>query len=601
MISDPNPQPNDVVIIQRDFTNSFYGEVHISGSNRIIYIDNSGLVNADDSASFYALFPPVGVGSGGSGGSSVSSSWASSSISTSYSPYALTSSYAFTASVQTSWEMSSSYASSSTWAESASFSDKSISASYAPQTIQTTVASASWVSASVKVTTADTASYISSSNVVGTVMSASFAQSSSWAPSIIVTSVPSASWASQSLSASYAPSSGGGGTSLTTGSTYPITASWANYSLTASAFSSITGSNLLYLYCDDGNTYPVTLTNYSGSVIFSIGQTPVSGTNNFLSVITSISSASYASSASNALTAISASYAPFTSSAVIYTASNSSTRLALSSIATVGNLCFQTDNHQAYMYVSCSLTSSNPWKHMGGYPITQTEDKFGGISTSSLVLWLRAEDLTASYTDGQKVGTWIDKSVTASPATQGNATYQPTFRLKGGANGYPRAEFYSNAGSYMSLPQVRTCGTNCSLFVVFRSAMTNNGTAQTFFCNSGANTQYLTLVPSSNNMFIYVGGPGAQYSPYLLRNFDIYTLMWITFISGVPYFGQNDRSLGNTSGGYPSLDIDTFGTLVTGGPQPIWGDVLEVAVFNTAQTGSNLTAIQNYFMYKYNL
>ena len=42
----------------------------------------------------------------------------------------------------------------------------------------------------------------------------------------------SSSFATTALSASYAP--GGGGTSLITGSTYPITASWSNYALTAS-------------------------------------------------------------------------------------------------------------------------------------------------------------------------------------------------------------------------------------------------------------------------------------------------------------------------------------------------------------------------------
>jgi hypothetical protein len=41
-----------------------------------------------------------------------------------------------------------------------------------------------------------------------------------------------ASWAINALSASYAP--GGGGTSLTTGSTYPITSSWSNYSFSSS-------------------------------------------------------------------------------------------------------------------------------------------------------------------------------------------------------------------------------------------------------------------------------------------------------------------------------------------------------------------------------
>lgn len=90
-ISNPNPQPYDVVIFQRDDTNTFWGETHISGTNLIFYIDSNGHVNADYSASFYSLFPPSGSGGGGSGGTTlvtgalyyITSSWA---ISASWAP-----------------------------------------------------------------------------------------------------------------------------------------------------------------------------------------------------------------------------------------------------------------------------------------------------------------------------------------------------------------------------------------------------------------------------------------------------------------------------------------------------------------------------------
>ena len=81
-IANTNPNAKDVVILQRDDTNSQYNETHISASSAIIYLDSDGHVNVDDSSSFYALFPPPGgISSGGS------ASWASSSI------YSLTASY----------------------------------------------------------------------------------------------------------------------------------------------------------------------------------------------------------------------------------------------------------------------------------------------------------------------------------------------------------------------------------------------------------------------------------------------------------------------------------------------------------------------------
>ncbi len=83
--------------------------------------------------------------------------------------------------------------------------------------------------------------YQLSSSYASSSLSSSYALSASYSPQ--VTTVPSASWASSSISSSYALTAsyslngGSGGTSLTTGSTYPITSSWSNNSLTASYFS----------------------------------------------------------------------------------------------------------------------------------------------------------------------------------------------------------------------------------------------------------------------------------------------------------------------------------------------------------------------------
>jgi hypothetical protein len=91
-ISNTNPQPKDVVILQRDATNTYYGETHISASEVILHIDEFGNLNADKSASFYALYPPPTVVAASAVSSSwasaslvsISSSWASQSLSTSF-------------------------------------------------------------------------------------------------------------------------------------------------------------------------------------------------------------------------------------------------------------------------------------------------------------------------------------------------------------------------------------------------------------------------------------------------------------------------------------------------------------------------------------
>ena len=155
---------------------------------------------------------------------------------------------------------------------SASWASQSLSASYVPnlypQVTPTTIASASWVSASVKITTSDTASYITASNIVGTVVSASYV------PNLYPQTVRvSSSWASASLSSSYSTTAsfslnGGSGTTLTTGSTYPITASWANNSVFTISASFSNTSSYLSLY-DAGLASWVIITSNNGILTIS--------------------------------------------------------------------------------------------------------------------------------------------------------------------------------------------------------------------------------------------------------------------------------------------------------------------------------------------
>lgn len=151
----------------------------------------------------------------------------SASLSTSAS-YALSASFASNAG--TSLITGSTYFITSSWSNnsvSSSYSNISISSSFATTSTSTTSASYSLSSSySTTATNATSASYsLTSSYSVNssTAISSSFASTASYNLNSI-----SSSYA---LTASYAMN---GGTSLTTGSTYPITSSWSNFALTAS-------------------------------------------------------------------------------------------------------------------------------------------------------------------------------------------------------------------------------------------------------------------------------------------------------------------------------------------------------------------------------
>jgi hypothetical protein len=99
------------------------------------------------------------------------------------------------------------------------------------------------------------------------------------------TIIGSSSYALRSLTASYSLKSGAGGTTLQTGSTYPITSSYAGRSITASYALNASGGSSL----STGSSYPITssyatfainaLTNYT---IATLSGTSINWTNNTL-------------------------------------------------------------------------------------------------------------------------------------------------------------------------------------------------------------------------------------------------------------------------------------------------------------------------------
>lgn len=132
--------------------------------------------------------------------------------------------------------------------------------------------------------------------------------------------------ASRSITASYALNGGGSGTSLSTGSSYPVTASWAinvvngstgtvittgsSYPITSSvALKSISASYAPYTdtntWLTTGSTYPVTASVSLRSI--SASYAPYVDTNTWL-----VTGSTYPITASVALKSISASYAPYT-------------------------------------------------------------------------------------------------------------------------------------------------------------------------------------------------------------------------------------------------------------------------------------------------
>jgi hypothetical protein len=70
-------------------------------------------------------------------------------------------------------------------------------------------------------------------------------------------------------------------TPSTSGSYYAISSS---YALTAGSIAGVSGSSVLYLQCNDGNTYQISLYKYNGNIFLDINQNPIIGNNGFINI-----------------------------------------------------------------------------------------------------------------------------------------------------------------------------------------------------------------------------------------------------------------------------------------------------------------------------
>ena len=168
---------------------------------------------------------------------------------------------------------------SSSYAATASISFTSVSSSFS--NTSSLANTASYVLNSVSSSFTSTSSYSLNS------VSSSYSNVANTATS--ATSANSATSASYSLSASYAP---GGGTTLTTGSTYPITSSWATNSI-SSSFATFAVSATSATSANSANT--ATSASYSLSASYSVNSTTAT-------------SSSFASTSSYNLNSISSSF-----------------------------------------------------------------------------------------------------------------------------------------------------------------------------------------------------------------------------------------------------------------------------------------------------
>lgn len=496
-ISNVNPQQRDVVIYQRDDTNSYWGEAHISGSNLIFYIDAQGHINADTSASFYSLFPASGSGGGGSGTTLVTgglypitASWA---ISASWAPSQGSGGTTLVTGglypITASWSQTSSWALNVINAINSIFASSSVSSSFI--NVLSTASNANFYIPFV-ISNSFQQVYIDPNSIYynpGT----DTLQVNNISSSIISASVlfyGTASWAQNAIN---------GGTTLVTASTIPITASVALVALTASY---VTSSNVFGTVGNATRAGTADTASFvtSSNVFGTVGNAAHAGTSDTASYITSsgvfgtvgnATNAGFANQAVQATSSLSASYITASnivgivptasvalnanSASVAVTASfalnfnpsataSFATQASTASLAqTASSINFLMNNDASSFYIPFVATGSNGiFSGSGQVMYVDTSSIIYNPGTNTLTV----NNLSASTITASLFGTASNANLTATASLANTSSYALT-------------------SSFM----------NASVIFISSSIQNNNYTYWTAISGSG---QTFTLATASN-------------------------------------------------------------------------------------------------------
>lgn len=240
-----------------------------------------------------------------------------------------------------------------------------------------------------------------------------------------------------------------------------------------------------------------------------------------------------------------------------------------------------------------------------------SDSTFNPRSLTGLAVWLDAQDAASfTYSTGQDVSAWADKSGNSNTASQGTAGNQPLY-VASGINGKPAVQFYDDStAKFLSAADSASMDyTTFTMFVVYKRA-TDLGAVEHLagkYITTGNQREFRMSILSTNPVqdTISADGTGA-------------TVTSVNTMGGVPTgYAQISEMTGNGttlsgtrntwSGG--STGATTYfngtGAFTLGGrdagADPFSGYIGEVIFYNRALSDSEKTQVYNYLSSKWTI
>ena len=220
---------------------------------------------------------------------------------------------------------------------------------------------------------------------------------------------------------------------------------------------------------------------------------------------------------------------------------------------------------------------------------------FTPASIAGLRIWQDAAQITG-LNDGDTVSSWSDSSGNGLALTQATGTKQPLYKT--GIFGSQPAVLFDGVDDELVIASHSFSLTAGTIFAVYRATAgsyavvrVNNDLDSTYWRFAGDGNGYWPLFRISRAPGYPAAMPGSGAGAYVV---DVSTAtqkeVWV-----------NGVSKGTQASTFQSPDRVNMGGIVVGGSPRMTGYVAEWGMYDSALSGANLTALQNYLAAKYGL
>jgi hypothetical protein len=219
-------------------------------------------------------------------------------------------------------------------------------------------------------------------------------------------------------------------------------------------------------------------------------------------------------------------------------------------------------------------------------------DQFLPTSISGILMWLAANLITGK-SNNDPISSWLDSSANSNDATQSTAGYKPLYKTSV-VNGLPTV-YFDNTDDSLLTPLNLADHAPFTIFIVMNYADVSLSVG--YHRAIQGQTNNFLIGPWSGNWSSYLNGTIA--GPVIVDN----NFVCLTYLANGPTGDHTLRVNGSDVGaiGQPSYGPGIIVLGVGAYNEPVFGNIAEILIYDSALSNANRDLIEAYLVAKYNL